>query len=164
MTDYEHGIKKLTEENWLKPDGVWSYFEGISSGEKWIRIILHPVLAETVPLEVRKLFEVARSAMVYAYFFYPLNTLAEEQLYRVVEAGVTHKCEALGAPKSQKRFQQKVDWLTDQGIIPKHEKAWWDAVRDLRNMTSHPRRQFIIPPGGALGLITEKINSLFSTP
>lgn len=91
MTDYEHGIKKLTVGNWLKPDGVWSHFEGISSGEVWVRSILQPALVETVPLEVRKLFEVARSAMAYAYFFYPLSSLAEEQLYRVVESAATYK-------------------------------------------------------------------------
>lgn len=57
--------------------------------------------------------------MVYGYFFYPLYTLASEQLFRVAEAVVTHKCHELGAsPKKMNTFEKKVQYLLDEGVIP----------------------------------------------
>jgi hypothetical protein len=41
-----------------------------------------------VPEPIRELFDVARGAMIYGWFFYPLFRLGEDQLHRVVEAAV----------------------------------------------------------------------------
>jgi len=170
----ELGFKKLTVDNWLLPDEVSSMFVSVSSvdgqirpvkGEDWLRAILQPQLNETVPLEVRKLFEVARGALVYGYFFYPLYTLAGEQLFRVAEAAVTYKCKAVVAPNSIRNFQQKVDCLVNQGIIPEEDKVHWDGIRGFRNITSHPKRQSFLLPGMVIGIlerITTDINNLFS--
>src|SRR2546423_7399041 len=102
------GIKALTIENWLQPDPTSTIFVQLShsdgsvspmSGEDWAAQFLTPSLAATVPEELRKLFEVARGAMAYGYFFYPLYALAGEQLYRVAEAAVSEKYTRLGATK-----------------------------------------------------------------
>lgn len=45
---------------------------------------------EHVPKDIQVLFEVAKEAMVYGYYLYPLYNLATEQLYRVTEEAVTH--------------------------------------------------------------------------
>ena len=167
------GFKKITQSNWLEPDPVLRGFVRISpdgrsqglTGDDYLNLILNPKLLESVPTEVQILFGVARGAMVYAYFFYPLYTLAAEQLFRVAESAIGHECKALGAPRSKCTLKKKIEWLIDQGTIPESELSRWEAIRGLRNAASHPDRQSIFTPGGAIGLlegITEQINSLFS--
>ena len=166
------GFKEITPSNWLEPDDVLKGFVRISpggqsqpiTGDDYLRDILRPRLLESVPTDVQALFEVARGAMAYGYFFYPLYTLAAQHLFRVAEAAVAHKCKALGAPKSRKTFKKRISWLVDEGVIPSSEFIRWDAIRELRNAASHPERQSILTPGNAIGLlerIAVQINSLF---
>jgi hypothetical protein len=119
-----------------------------------------------VPEDLQRLFEVARGAMIYGYVFYPLCTLAAEQLFRVAEASITHKCKLLGTPKSKKSFNKKLEWLLDNGVISSSEFRLWDSVRTLRNIASHPEHQLIFTPGDAIEIlenISKQINFLFST-
>src|SRR5262249_39654732 len=96
-------IKKIKIYNWIGPKDIARLFvdmNGISmSGHDWANHILKPALSGNVPIDVKELFEVARGAMLYGYFFYPLYALADEQLSRVAEAAITHKCLELSAPK-----------------------------------------------------------------
>ena len=104
--------------------------------------------------------------MVYGYFFYPLYTLAAEQLFRVIEAAVAHKCKTLGMPRSTIIFGERIDWLVERGAISRSESTRWHAARRLRNTASHPEHQMILPPGNAVGMlerIAEDLNSLFSS-
>jgi len=167
------GFKKITPGNWLEPDHVLKGFVKVTPGEcpltitdeEYLRDILRPRLLDSVPADVQGLFEVARGAMAYGYFFYPLYTLAAEQLFRVVEASVTHQCKALGTPRSRATFKKRVDWLVERGIIARTESSRWDYVRKLRNAASHPERQMILTPGNAIGTlerIADDLNSLFS--
>ena len=171
MTKY--GFKEITPSNWLEPDRVLRGFvrvlpDGRSrpiAGDEYLNYIFGPRLLESVPKDVQALFEVACGAMAYGYFFYPLYTLAAQQLFRVADAAVLHKCKALGVPKSKRTFKKRIDWLVDEEIIRKSELGRWEAVRSLRNAASHPDRQSIFTPGNVIGLIegiTEQINSLFS--
>lgn len=135
------------------------------TGDEYLNHILEPKLVASVPTDVQALFEVSRGAMAYGCFFYPLYTLAAEQLFRVAEAAVIHKCKALRALKSKGTFKERIDWLMDEGTIPQSELKRWEAIRELRNIASHPDRQSILTPGNAVGLledIAEQINSLFS--
>ena len=168
------GFKEITPTNWLEPDQVLKAFVRLTSdgrsrpitGDEYLRYILEPKLVESMPIDVQALFEVARGAVAYGYFFYPIYTLAAQQLFRVAEAAVVHKCKALGVPKSKGTYKKRVDWLVDEGIIPESELIRWDAIRELRNAASHPDRQSILTPGNAVGLlegIAEQINSLFSS-
>ena len=59
------------------------------SGQEWLSLFLDPTLSKSVPENVRALFEVARRSSAYGYFFYPLYTLACEQLFRIAEAAVS---------------------------------------------------------------------------
>lgn len=168
------GFKKLTTDNWLEPDKISTSFVRISpingqfhsiTNNEWVQEISKPNLIETVPVEIQRLFEVARGALAYGYFFYPLYTLAGEQLFRVAEGAIIFKCKTMGAPNSINTFQKKVEWLIRNGIIPKHEKGEWDAIRKLRNIASHPENQTILPPGPIISMlqrIAEKISFLFS--
>jgi hypothetical protein len=168
----ELGFKKLTLENWLQPDPVSSMFGRIDDdghaypieGDDWLRNILRPRLEEAVPIEVQRLFEVARGALAFGYFFYPLYTLAGEQLFRVAEAAVTRKCKEMKAPGSIKTFNAKLSYLIEHSVIPAQDKDSWDAIRNLRNIASHPERQSIVTPAMAIGMlasIADSISTLF---
>lgn len=102
--------------------------------------------------------------MLYGYFFYPLFTLACEQLTRVAEAAVTEKCKQIGASKSVNTFQKRVAYLQKANVLSEVEYAQWGTLRSLRNIASHPDQQTILPPGITLGFVLEissLINRLF---
>lgn len=170
----EFGFKEITLENWSQPDPIHSYFVKLSpsgeafpmSGEDWVRPLLKPKLSETVPHDIKALLEVARGAMVYGYFFYPLWTLGAEQLFRVTEAAVSHKCKSLEAPKSKKRFEDRIDWLENEKAVSSTDKEKLHYIRKLRNVTSHPESQSILTPGLVIPLLKDIaliINSIFAT-
>lgn len=166
------GFKQLTPDNWLEVDGVLKPFVSISangsvnpiSGREWAQRILEPNLDAHVPFEIRRLFEAARGTMLYGYFFYPIYTLAADQLYRVAEAALSSKCAVMGASKRQS-FEKKIDWLAGQSVLSEMESTRWHALRQMRNLSSHPEQQFIIMPMNAiesLHNIARQINALFA--
>jgi hypothetical protein len=169
------GFKRLTLDNWLQPDGASTAFGSISpidgkprstTANERLGYILRPQLTEKVPIEVSALFEVARGAMVYGYFFYPLYALGCEQLFRVVETAVNLKCKAMGVPSKVQKFYEKLEWLVLMKVISEEEKNIWHALRELRNLASHPQNQTILPPGMVIGIverIADKINFLFES-
>ncbi len=158
------GIKVVTYENWVSPDPLMNSL--MMSGKDWLESILEPQLKEIVPLEICKLFEVARDSMLYGYFFYPLFTLALEQLLRVAETAVSEKCKQLTVEKiSRNRFIDKLNYLRKAGVLSDEEYSRWNALRNLRNIASHPDQQAIFPPGVTLKFvfdISELINALFA--
>lgn len=142
------GFKKLTVDNWLEPDKVSSSFVGIStvdgqvhtiSGNEWVSCILKPNLIEAVPTEIRALFEVARSALAYGYFFYPLYTLAGEQLFRVAETAVNLKCKEMGAPRSKDTFQKKSKLSYTNQSHPPTEKRNMECNSTTQKYSFAPR-------------------------
>jgi len=173
MTMNKFGVKEINQQSWLEPDDTIKAFVKLTSngrpesmsGKDWLEQILKPKLMESVPQDVQALLEVARGALVYGYFFYPLYTLAAEQLFRVAEAAISHKCKTFSSLKSEEKFAEKIKWLVDKGVIPQTDIQAWNVIRELRNSASHPRSQSIITPSMAIGLlerVTERINSLFS--
>lgn len=135
------------------------------TGEMWVEIILESKISENVPENVRNLFETARSALAYGYFFYPLFTLGAEQLYRVAEAAAHAKCESLTAPKkSLERFKNHIEFLSSANVILVQDLQVWEFFREMRNSSSHAKRQNIYPPAmfiSTLRRITEEVNKLF---
>lgn len=165
-------FKRLTKQNWCEPDPILRHFVTLEIGgtrgisrEEWAESFLRPLLDLSVPEEIRHMFEVARGALCYGYYFYPMFALGTEQLYRVSEAAVRHKHTELNrAQKPTATFQKMLRWLRTQNVLDETQFQRWSAVRDLRNMTTHAREQFILLPGEAgtsLEVATELINSLF---
>jgi hypothetical protein len=169
-------FKRLTIENFQQPDPTLSVFVRFSaqdgsirtlSVDEWAQEILAVELSERVPLEVQRLFAVARGALVYGYFFYPLYTLGAEQLFRVAETAVNRKCRDLGVSEKRLRklkFRERVERLVRKGVIQPTARQGWEALWDLRNLTSHPERQSILSPGMAIGelrRIAADIDGLF---
>lgn len=175
---HELSFKRLTSENWQEPDPTLSSFMyqsledgSIRSplGDEWAETILAVALSDQVPLEVRQLFVVARASLIYGYFFYPLYTLGVEQLFRVADAAVQHKCRELGVlPETSLEnlpFSNGVAHLVKQKAIPEAARPSWDALVKLRNVASHPKDQAILPPGivlEELRHIGADIDGLFS--
>ena len=97
------GFRRPARETWLEPDPIMSGFFTVGvdgtitpiTGDRLLERICAPQLADAVPVDVQRLFETARGAMCYGYFFYPLFTLAAHQMFRVVEAAITARCKAL---------------------------------------------------------------------
>jgi hypothetical protein len=142
------GFEKLTIDNWLEPDKAWTgVVNGIlpdghiqlMTGNNWVQSVLDFDLLDITPPEVQKLFEVARGAMAYGYFFYPLLTLATEQLYRVAEAALDYKCRGMGRHKPKAGFHDMITWLTSESVIA--DRAQWDIIRELRNKACHPKNE-----------------------
>ena len=163
------GFKRLTIENWLLVDPAWGGVLMPSSrpdpSEAWVFDIVRSDLDPGVPVNIRRLFEIARGALVYSLMFYPLLTLGTEQMFRVFEASVTEKCKILNAPSKVKTFADKIKWLAEQSAIDPQEVVRWAAIRHLRNEASHPSDQSILPPNEALHMVDiaiELINPLFS--
>jgi hypothetical protein len=185
------GFKKLTAENWLKPDPVFLKTAAISvrdaftlaltqngkdidlpevvvPAEGWLESIHKAQLHTGVPKDIRSLFEAARAMFVYGYCFYPLCTLATEQMFRVVEAAISARCLGVaGAPKKKAPFEQKIEWLIQKGQLTKQKGTGLHAIRTLRNETSHPKHQMLVPPqvaGFMLMDLSTTINELFPRP
>lgn len=156
--DLHHGFKRISAENWQEPN-VTKFFPHLTP-EIWIRPFLLPQLDPNVPKIVVSLFEVARGSMIYGWCFYPLLTLAAEQLYRVKETAVRMRCSSAGIPtrvpvkknKSKMRdtkFDENTKALVKAGFIAVGDTVLWDATRQLRNLASHPDYQSILDPGTA---------------
>jgi hypothetical protein len=159
-------FKEIDAHNWLKPDPVVLHFAGTERARDYVETVLAPKLSGNVPEEIRKLFEVARSAVLYGYLFYPLYTLGMEQLFRIGEGAIASRCEQLGIPKDKKKFSDRIDWLAERGMFDRGEFSAWHALRRLRNSASHPDRQSIDTPGSAIGFLAalaEDINILFES-
>lgn len=158
-------FRQLTSSNWaeadpilqrlavIRPDGSQSPVSGAGLVEGFLSIRLN----EAVPRPIRAMFEVARGTMCYGYFFYPLYTLGAEQLYRVAEAGIRHRC---GGKKSA-RLAALIDQLVAEGVVPEDQRGRLDALRLLRNHSSHPEDQTILWPGDARNTV-ERVGALLN--
>jgi hypothetical protein len=111
--------------------------------------------------------EVARGAIIYGWFFYPLGTLGTEQCWRVLEAGVRRRCQEVGIQTKRTgrdgrerdtRFSDNIEALSARKLIT--EQYRWNAIRELRNSTSHPSRQMILDPGQAQGVLEMTVSFL----
>ncbi len=168
-------FRELTLKNWTEQDPTNKAFGRMSpvvgvgprsmSGDDWARAFLSVELKQHVPHEIRELFEVARGAMLYGWFFYPLFALGEEQLYRVLEAAARARYRQTGGPKQEPRFKEAIDFLVDNAVIPEPDSERWDAARKLRNAASHREQHTAMPPGTILRhleLSAHDINRLFA--
>ncbi len=170
----ELGFKDLNLENYLEPDEMMRPFVTLDASgtsrpipqEQWANEMLGVTLSERVPVEVRRLFAVARGAMLYGWFFYPLFTLASEQLLRTAEASIALKCRALGAPRKVSGFFARIEWLREAGLFSEQAASIWHSVRELRNSASHPSDQMILMPGHALSVLArtaQEIDRLYAS-
>jgi hypothetical protein len=155
----EMGIKEVTPNNWLEVD----YISGrlirnnrdaqqitVTVSDVYIKSIAPVRLSEKIPLEIRRAFEVAKGAMIYGYFFYPLFTIGLEHLYKVTEIALKTKCKALNPSLKIDTISEEIRFLVKKGILDQKMAERWNALRDLRNNASHPSTQTIVTPPMAI--------------
>jgi hypothetical protein len=169
------GFKEITPDNWLEVDPTLGLFGAFDEGgvpqplsdQDFLLNVLEPQLPETVTRDIRALFEVARGSMCYGWFFYPLYSLATQQLFRVVEAAVAVRCQDLGAGAGVSNFHRRIEFLLAAGAIAPDEGGRWDTLRRLRNEASHARQPHIFTPFMALDVLrltAEVVSALFPAP
>lgn len=159
-------FKKLTLDNWLQRDDTLDLFTGIKkdgsqslvSNDQWASMILRAELDPSVPEEVRRLFEVAQGILCYGCYFYPLYTLGQEQMFRVLEAAIGAKCATVNAPEKRVSFFDRLRWLRDTGHISKAVYSMLDAARNLRNSASHATAQNLVLPMDAIATVEQAAN------
>lgn len=166
-------FKKINSDNWLNPDSVMSAFRVLLPNGKsrpithkeWFEKIYSKQLDDSVPIEISELIEVARGTMTYSYFFYPIFSFAAEQFTRIAETAITRKCESLKTNKSTNTFEKKINWLSQQPEYEFISPKRWASIRKLRNMFSHPKKQSIVTPAMAIGLmnnVIDEINAIYA--
>jgi hypothetical protein len=144
--------KELTVDNWLAEEHVLETLRTIGGdfdAQRWAARVLALELSPNVTMPLRDLFGVARGVLLYGCFFYPLFTLAFEQVLRVAEAAVDAKCKAMADPTSR-TYADQLAWLEQQLVIRPADARHWSDIRELRNSRSHPDMQMLITPGNAL--------------
>lgn len=167
------GIKRLTLENWTEPDPTNNNFARYSpflermvamdSGD-WARLFLGFELEDHVPVEIRDLFEVARGAILYGWFFYPMFQLGQDQLFRVSETAARRRSNMLGEKDDRRSFFKCIEFLVKEGAIASEDRRRWEAARERRNSSSHPERTDLLPPGAIASMVdttATDINDLF---
>jgi HNH endonuclease len=154
-------FSRVTEENWLSPDRQKYVPFGVTR-EEWAAAFLEPYLDPALPKDVIKLFEVARGCMIYSWFFYPLATLAFEQLTRVGEFAIRERCRILTQAPSD--FTTNLRRLVEAGLISAIDERRWQAIGNLSQDRSHLTGFMLIDPGQALSFLrntADLINALF---
>ncbi len=165
-------LKEISQSNWLEPEPIMQAFvtfddsgePKLLNGKDWLSRILTHALGDKVPEKIQTMFEVARGAMAYSYFYYPLWVLGAEQLFRVADAALEVKANEVRVPKTCRLFKHRVEWFRTAGLFEQWEADLWDSLRWLRNRSSHPTNQNIYTPAMALGVLEEVaqlVNRLF---
>jgi hypothetical protein len=173
-------FKRLTVDNWREPDEAAHAFREINlatgerreaTADRWAERFLAVELSLQVPDAIRDMWVVARGMLLYAWFFYPLYALADDQLHRVADAAVLLRYQQADGPLDGRSgdwpaLKARLDWLIAQGIIDKTVEQRWDAIRNLRNYGSHATYARIEMPIDALqslGILAKEIDALYHT-
>ena len=156
MTVKKGGVKGVTVENWLVQDPVmvpWTRVNMVdgssrpTTGEDWILSVNAVMLAPHVPDEIHDLFEYAKGAMGYGYFYYPLFTLVAQQLLRVADIAVDVLFDKLAVVPKPKSLDRRIVILRERWLIDDEQYFLFDMLREMRNRATHdPTRTILMPP------------------
>lgn len=157
--DRSLGFAPVTAETWLQPDPYGVSLMSVGTvgrkitGEDWVALLSEPQLAASVPIDIVALFEAARGALCYGYFFRPLCGLGVGQLFRVLETAVSMRCKEEGQT-GRSTFEKNISYLIGNGIISPDKKEIMHIFRECRNGASHLEFQPIPLPGDACHLLS----------
>jgi hypothetical protein len=174
--DSELRFKRITLGNWLDPDPTLQLFVRPSvvgaipiSADEWTRRFLAIELDALVPVEIRRLFAVARGILVYGALFYPFYGLGEERLFVVADAAVLERYRSTGGLPTHSGhwppYAARLRALADRGILDAESLGRWQSLRELRNIAAHPDQQTLTFPAEALQMlaaVARDIDALFA--
>ena len=156
-------FSRITKENWLDPDRK-DYVPFDVTQDEWVEPFLAARLESNVPTGILQVFEVARGAMIYSWFFYPLATLGFEQCARIAEFAAREACRCRSLQPDREDFYNYIKELVKAGVLSQVNESRWQAQRHLRNNRSHIQNLMLIDPVQAkncLETTAELINDLF---
>lgn len=140
-------FKNVTVDNWLEPDPLYAGLVNLNkvdgtisatTGADWIRYMDGHRLAAEVPEEVRHAFDFAAGAVGYSYFYYPILTLVAQQELRIADFAIDKLFDARGITPKPQSFKRRLEILHKRGLLSDGEFGRWDAIRNLRNHSTHP--------------------------
>jgi hypothetical protein len=152
-------FKHVTISNWLLADGAPATAVG---GTDWIEYVNSLTFAPGVPRDVYEAFQSAAGAIGYAYFYYPIFTLASQQILRVADFAVDKVLEMHRMPKPRS-FAERLELLKSARLISATAFHRWDGIRRLRNEATHPQWQEHWGESMSLrmiGIVAEAISTL----
>lgn len=166
-------VKMLTVDNFLLPDPLTGDCvrrdpegrEEHRSAVDWAHEILAVKLTDGVPGGVSSRFEIARSVLLYGFFWYPLWTHGAGEALRAGELAVEQVCSDLGAPKRAKDAEARLAWLAKRGVLESDDVSRWLALRSGVSGNGPEDLPPLVPPDAALGTLgtaAELINRLFA--
>lgn len=159
--DQSLSFSRITEDNWLSPDRKHYIPMGVTR-EQWIAFFLSQQLSPDVPQTILRAFEVARATMIYSWFFYPLATLGQEQLFRVGKLAVHERCRALQQESND--YDGQLEALVAAQIISSETRIRWSAVGRLADDRAFLAGPTLMDAGQAIGtleLMARLISALF---
>ena len=152
----------LTVDNYMERDtrlDVWSV-NGIGSGthstRKWVRMFLDITIDVELPEYLQGMFDRAKACIVYGCYHYPLFTLGVEELYRFGESAFREAVKETNHSKfnPRSRFVDLQNWAIQQNLLDDEAAERWNALRTLRNSTSHKDSSLVVGPIDALRMLT----------
>jgi hypothetical protein len=143
-------FKSVTTENWLDPDPLYEHLVKRDKrdgsihpidGRDWIEIVNAVHLDDRVPEDVRDAFWFTVGAVGYSYFYWPLLTLVAQQTLRVADFAVDRLFDTLALQPKPRSFARRLVRLRDLRYLDATGYRRWDALRNLRNESTHPSFQ-----------------------
>ena len=167
--DGGYGFKLVDETNVLIPDDVFKALVTIDEDgprpvapADTMQALQEVRLEKSVPLNVRRAFQMALGAMAYAYWYYPLLTLAAQQILRVADFASDIFARERGMDL-QYSLAARLKALAKDGAVDELQLRRWEGIRRLRNSATHPSFQQIWGPAQAIDVaraVADAINTL----
>jgi hypothetical protein len=140
-------MKAINHDNWLLADTAKG--QGADS-RKWRDALLSIRHDAALAPEIVGMFEAARGALLYGYFFQPMLAMGVEQCYRVLERGARLRCAQAGMAVSltdrqgkshPHSFGHNLRALAQLGLIAEADLTLWQQARELRDWVVAPEHQ-----------------------
>jgi len=148
----KNGIKVLDRETWLVPDSIHRVFGDLansfergdfSQGERDLADLNRIVLNVAAPKEVEVMFDVAKGAMAYGWFYYPLYAVGIDRLCMAVDTAVLIKYESAISKGSRVAYRTRIVALCRAGFLGADLCEELQLAREARNEALHPQFQTI---------------------
>lgn len=129
-------------------------------------------LIESVPEEIRSQFNITKNLIIYTWFSYSLDPVAQLKTYILIEHALKIKCgkETWPLPKMIKKAISR-GWVKDSGFShvdvdpsdpTKYVRNMVEILPSLRNSAAHGSNSLHQNAAGHLKICSEWINQLFS--
>jgi len=136
----------------------------------WQSAVERLSVSDGVPIMVREILVEARETMKMGPWSYALFTRGLEHALKCAETAITLRAHAAGVPLRSPNgqpttFAFRLKRLRQMQIIEAADHESWTRIRELRNLTAHPKQPFLLSPAAAIAVvqtIAKAIEQLFA--